>query len=281
MKKIHYIFYVLFILILPLSAYARKKSPSLSEKQLQSILDKAKQETARGSYDNALALLINYRKSTSRKPTHPVFSFYVIESIGRIYLRIKQDPDSAIIFFTDALNDRNLSDTEFDMIRAWLGRSKEWKELNIFPKNIKDPTMLFSLGKKYYDQGIKLQKYTMDLSASADFSMASNYLTPFTIQYDKDPNIGEALYMLGEIRRRSWHKNDYWVENFYLTEVIRRFPNTELASRAYQALYEDVHYGYTGSSGDHTPTSWIELLKEFEALSKVAKPASFETIKPE
>jgi carbonic anhydrase len=84
---------------------------------------------------------------------------------------------------------------------------------------------------------------------------------------------------MGEIRRRSWRNNFYWTDNFYLMEVIRRFPNTELATRAYEALYEDVHFGYTGSSGDHTPESWIELLKDFKELSKVLPTTPPPTIK--
>ncbi|MDD4973007.1 MAG: hypothetical protein PHY93_01580 [Bacteriovorax sp.] len=264
---------LLFLFIISINfAFAKRQVKSPSNQQLQKLLEKAKLEISRGSYDTALKLLIDYRKTTAKSKKPPLMSLYVIESIGRIYLRIKQDPDAAIKFFSEALNDPSLTDSEFDIIRAWLGRAIEWKNLGLLPKNIKGPEKLFELGKKYYEHGIKSQKYIMDVSASADFSFASNYLIPFTIHFDNNPNIGEALYMMGEIRRRSWHKNDYWTENFYLMEVIRRFPNTELASRAYQALYEDVHFGYTGSSGDNTPESWVELLKEFEALSKVKSP---------
>ena len=249
-------------------------SQTKSTKKFQEIIEKTNSEIRKGSTDKALKLLFDYRKQTSKTKKDPIAALYVIELIGRIYMREKQDPDAAITFFSEALTDSNLQDSEFDIIRAWLGRAKEWKNLSLFPKNINDPKKLYELGKKYYDQGIKIQKFPMDVNASADFSLASNYLIPFTIHFDRDPNIGEALYMMGDIRRRSWHKNDYWIENFYLMEVIRRFPNTELASKAYEALYEDVHYGYTGSSGDNTPESWIELLKTFRELSTIKEPNS-------
>ncbi|MBC7540652.1 MAG: hypothetical protein H7281_17665 [Bacteriovorax sp.] len=273
MNKVNFALLIFLSIISINISFAKQRSTTPTNKQLQYLLDKAKLETSRGSYDTALKLLIDYRKASSKSKKNPLMSFYVIESIGRIYLRIKQDPDAAIKFFSEALNDTNLTDSEFDIIRAWLGRAKEWKELSMFPKNINDPKKLFELGRKYYEHGINSQKYSMDVSASADFSLASNYLIPFTIHFDSDPNIGEALFMMGEIRRRSWHINDYWVENFYLMEVIRRFPNTELATKAYHALYEDVHFGYTGSSGDNTPESWVELLKEFEILSKIKTPS--------
>lgn len=247
---------------------------SPKSKKLEYLLNQANLEIRKGNNDTALKLLVDFRKANIKNKMPPLVPFYVIETIGRIYLREKQDPDAAIKFFSEALDDKNLQDSEFDIIRAWLGRAKEWKSMKLLPKNIKDPNKLFELGRNYYIQGIKSQKYPMDLSASVDFSLASNYLIPFTINFDRDPNIGEALYMMGDIRRRSWHNNDYWIENFYLMEVIRRFPNTELASRAYDALYEDVHFGYTGSSGDNTPESWIELLKNFRELSKILEPSS-------
>lgn len=269
MKKIKIIVLILSSFFIAHFSFANQKPHQPSSKELQKILDNANAEANRNSFDKALKLFIDYRKAAANAKNDPLVSFYVIESIGRIYLKVKQDPDAAIAFFTEALNDRNLADTNFDIIRSWLGRAKEWKNLSLLPKTIKDPKTLFDLGKKYYEHGIKLQKYTMDTIASADFSLASNYLVPFTIHFDKDPNIGDALYMMGEIRRRSWHDNNYWSENFYLMETIRRFPNTALAAKAYAALYEDVHFGYTGSSGDNTPETWIDLLKEFESLSKV------------
>lgn len=260
---------VLLLLLFLSNAYALNKSKINKREEL---FEKARFEISRGSYDLALAHLNEYRKLNTKTKKRSVNSFYAIEAIGRIYLRFKQDPDAAIKFFSTAMDDQNLTDSEFDIIKTWLGRAREWKDLSQLPKNIKDPKKLFELGKKYFDHGLKTQKYIMDISASADFSLASIYLVPFTIHFDKDPNIGEALYMMGEIRRRSWQNNKYWTENFYLIEVIRRFPGTELALKAYQALYDDVHFGYTGSSGDNTPESWVELLAEFKNLSEFKAP---------
>ena len=273
MCKLKQVFIIFFIILFSNFAFASQHVASHRNPQ-EALLEKAKFEINHGSYDKALKLLFDYRKASLKNKKDQLAALFVIEAIGRIYLRVKQDPDAAIKFFSDALKDPNLLDTKFDIIRAWLGRAREWKNLNMFPKNISDPKKLFELGQKYYEQGIKSQQYPRDVSASADFSLASNYLVPFTIRFDKDPNIGEALYMMGEIRRRSWHDNGYWSENFYLMEVIRRFPNSELASKAYSALFEDVHFGYSGSSGDSTPESWIELLKEFDVLSRVNSQAT-------
>ena len=115
-------------------AFAKGPLGPSDNQKLQNMLEKAKLEASRGSYDTALKLLIDYRKSSAKIKKHPMMSLYVIESIGRIYLRIKQDPDAAIKFFSEALNDPSLTDSDFDIIRAWLGRAIEWKNLGLLQK---------------------------------------------------------------------------------------------------------------------------------------------------
>jgi hypothetical protein len=74
--------------------------------------------------------------------------------------------------------------------------------------------------------------------------------------------------MMGDMRRRLWTSNRFWSENYYLSEAIRRFPATPLAVKSYDALREDVEFAYTGSSGNHTPRSWIELLDVLKRMAK-------------
>jgi hypothetical protein len=238
-----------------------------------SALQEARRDIARGQYDLALRLLDQYVKQAKSKAGKPLFHFYAIDAIGGIRLKIEQDPDGTIQFFKDVQNDSHLSAAEQDIVQGWIARAGEWKKLGKLPKDIHDSKTLFELGKKFYDEGVKRQKFIGDRSGDVDFNIASIYLIPFTVHYDKDPHIGEALFMMGDIRRRGWYDNEYWTENFYLTEVIRRFSGTPLAQRAYAALDEDVHFGYTGSSGDHTPDSWIMLLKELKNVSEALPQA--------
>ena len=63
-------------------------------------------------------------------------------------------------------------------------------------------------------------------------------------------------------------------ENFYFKEIIRRFPHTVIAKKAWVALNEEVHMGYTGSQGDFTPPSIKRALKQLEKLSEPKKKGS-------
>lgn len=100
------------------------------------------------------------------------------------------------------------------------------------------------------------------------FHIASSHLIPFIINYDEDPRIGEALFMMGVARYNSWTDREYWSENYYLGEVIRRFPHTALAQKAYKMLEDSIRFGYSGSSGDHTPGSMVRVLKHVRRLAQ-------------
>ncbi len=257
-----------------------KPKAATGNSKVQELLHSARHEIARAKYEVALKLLETYLAHAKFGKVRPLLHFYVIDAIGRIHLQVKQDPDGAIAFFKTVEGDTRLTSAERDIISGWVGFAKEWKGLGKLPKDIHDPDELFALGKKFYDEGTSKQKSAMDPAGSAALTIAAAYLVPFTVHYDKDARIGDVLYMMGDIRRRTWYDNEYWSENFYLIEVIRRFPNTPLAVKAYKVLEEDVHFGYTGSSGDGTPQSWVGLLKEFKALAETGKEPATVIISP-
>lgn len=194
--------------------------------------------------------------------------FWSIDQVGRIYLRVEKSPGKAIKFFNKVLKDVKLNDADEDTIQEWISVSKEWKKLGKMPRQIKKPEELFFLGEQYYQQGMDKLQYPADDSGNADFYIAATYLVPYVFNFDDGKNIGKALFMLGNIRHKSWNDYEYWTENFYLKEVIRRFPKTKLSWKAYQVLEKGVKTGYTGSGGDSTPPSQLKMLQEMKILAK-------------
>jgi TolA-binding protein len=198
--------------------------------------------------------------------------FWVIDQVGHMYLRIQNDPDGAIKFFKKYESDSRLNDAQQDSISEWIGVAKDWKKEKDVPQKIKESNKLFSLGKKYFERGIKKKSYPADDKGNADFAIAEAYLRPFIIGYDKDRRIGEVLLMMGRVKYNLRTDLDYWSENYYLKEAIRRFPGTKLAKEAWKKLDEDIHVGYTGSSGDHTPLSVQQMLNAYKELAYLKAP---------
>lgn len=261
---------ILFILLFCAVPYHSLMAATENQKQASSLLESARKFFYKNDLDAALANLQKYFSkllTLPKKQARSVLRFHAIAAMGRIYLQYKKDPEGAVKWFEKQQKEQPLSDAERDIISGWIAAAKDWQKLGKFPSATSSEQELFSLGQKYYESGLKKQKYPMDLKGTADFSIATSYLIPFLVHYDKSPRIGEALFMMGDMRRRLWETNEYWSENFYLSETIRRFPGTPLAVKAYEVLNDDVHFGYTGSSGDHTPASWVEMLGIFKKMA--------------
>ncbi len=244
-----------------------RQKPNVTAEDLDNFYDTAQARFHDKHYDEALAFFKLYLEQSRGEQTDHPRIIWSIDQIGRIYLREQRNPDAAIQFFKSLQDDPRLSEAEHDDIDGWIAAAEDWKSVGKFPEITGDANKQYQLGERFFKSGMRKLKYPLDNAGNADFSIAQSYLLHFIIDNDTDNRIGEALYMMGEIRRRLWNDKDYWAENFYFKEVIRRFPHTELAWKAYQSLEDGVHFGYSGSGGDRTPPSVLKMLKNYKALA--------------
>jgi hypothetical protein len=234
----------------------------------ESLLAKSQEQFQREDHDGALATLQRYFSKLKNVPRQKTkLRFFALAAMGRIYLQYKHDPKGAITWFERIRHDQVLNEAEQDIVGGWIAAAKDWIALGKFPSDTSTESELFETGKRYYEAGLKKQKYTMDQAGTADFSIAQSFLIPFLVHFDKSKNGAEALFMMGDMRRRLWSDTRFWSENHYLLETIRRFPNTPLAVRAYDALKEDVEFAYSGSAGTQVPKSWENLLGVLDRLA--------------
>lgn len=278
MNKLKIIKNSLLILILVFGNIAhgetiKKKYKEENSKSFEKIYREAQREFGRKNYPEAIKLFEKFISKNKTAKTKYIKSrvFWSIDLVVRTHLRVYKDADAALSFLKKMNSIPNLSDAEDDIIQEWTSVAKEWKKLGRLPQNIKDKEDLFRLGEKYYKKGMDKIDYPADDTGNADFYIAATYLVPYVYNYDNSKNIGKALFMLGNIRFRSWNDYEYWTENYYLKEVIRRFPHSDLAKRAYKSLKEGVKAGYTGSGGDFTPPSQIKMLEVYKKLSEPMK----------
>ncbi|HEX9814653.1 MAG TPA: hypothetical protein VGB31_06870 [Myxococcota bacterium] len=237
-------------------------------------LDRAVQrEIERQDYTRALALLGEYLDFTRSAVHRPERVFWVIEQVGRIYLSERRDPDGALAFFTEIRKDARLSDLDRSAIDEWISVATEWKEARRdTASGVRDPAHLLDRGTRYYKSGSeKLEVTGVVALANADFDIAASYLLRFAILYNQHSRIGDVLYMLGGIRHYSHSDQEYWSDNYYLKEAIRRFPHTELAERSYKLLWSDAAGAYAQNG---IPADLAERLRLYEQLALPAAPIS-------
>lgn len=243
------------------------KQPSIE------VYREGQREFQRKNFSKALSLFENFifenHGTKDKKIRQRVL--WSIDLTVKTYLRVRKDPTTTISFLNKILKTVKLTESEEEAILEWISAAKEWNKFRKISKEAKSKDDLFKLGEKYYKLGMESIDFPADDAGNAYFYIAASYLVPYVNNYDNAKNVGKALFMLGNIRFRSWNDYEYWTENYYLKEVIRRYPHSELARKAYKALELGIRTGFTGSAGESTPKSQLEMLKVFKALSEPKK----------
>lgn len=167
---------------------------------LDNLYREAQREFHKQNYDGSLPLLEKYLSESKNKKYKEERLFWVIDQIGRIYLRVKRNPDAAIKFFEKVLKDKMLNEAHEDDLMAWLNAAKDWKKYSKMPKTVTNPDELFEIGKLFYDKANQKKSHPADDAGNAYYSIAKTYLMYFLINNEKHPKVGKALLMMGEIQ---------------------------------------------------------------------------------
>jgi len=256
-----------FLLISPLSFAKNASDNQQGTDQMERLYHEAQLEYQRKNFASALPLLEKYFSLAKSKQYQRDRIVWVIDHIGRINLTIKHNPDQAIRFFKSVVNDSALNEEEISDVEGWLAAAIDWKKFGKLPIEVKTADGLYAVGNQFYQKALSKLKYPMDNAGNADFHIAASYLIPFIVNFDSDTKVGETLYMMGDIRRHIRTDKLYWSENYYIKEVIRRYPNTMLAQKAWEILNNDVHFAYTGSRGDSTPPEQLRMLQRYKHMA--------------
>jgi len=249
------------------SSETAPQPPKAPSANVERLYHDAQRQYQRGNYAEALPALQHAWTRSAESPAIRSKRLAILDEIGRIYLREQHDPKGAIVFFTAVSGGAGLSEAEQDSADEWLSAAREWEALGAFPGDIQDADRLFALGKRYHQLGITERRHD-GTTRNAQLHIAASYLVPFIVHYDRDRRIGEGLFMMGEIRSYTFPDPDYWVQNFYLKEVIRRFPHTPLALQAWERMRDEVTVNYSGSGGDFTPPSVLKMLETYRSLAE-------------
>lgn len=233
---------------------------------LQVLITKANSYYEFGDYSKALSY---YNKYLSEYEEHGGGGQFiaVANKVGNILLTAQKNPTEAALLFGSLTNYSNFNDEELNTINEWQEAANHLKE--VYKKdNIQTKQELFKNGSKYYSLGLKLEKEKKKQALSY-FEDARKNLEAFIIKNDDTRN-AEALFLLGNTyRKMKVSEQSILLSSFYLKEVIRRFPHSKMAWKSWNVLRDDTHFYNSGSSGDNTPKSILNMLAEYK---KKARP---------
>ena len=267
-------FYILIALIFSLTHCVHENKSQEFNQEAENIYRKSQRDFKIKDYKSALKNFKLYLNKTKININDERRVFWVINKAGYIFLKIMSDPKAAINFFKHFREDSRLTEAQQATVSEWISAAKDLQEEKFnFGEIPQDRKLLFSEGKRFFLKGISKKEFTADKRGNIELWVARRYLSPFITYFDSDPNIIEALVMMGRIQIYLKSDREYWENNFYLKEAIRRSPGTKLAKEAWEYLNADVQWGYSGSSGTHIPLSIVRMLKSFKEIAFTKRQA--------
>lgn len=121
---------------------------------------------------------------------------------------------------------------------------------------------LFAQALEEYENGMQAKGFPADRRGDSSLKRAH---TLFLMVLKADPPASlrdYSLYFAGDIALQLWDENMDLSGLVLLIEVLRSTSQTELAEKAWYQMNGHIHFGYSGSSGDHTPSSWRKFLAD-------------------
>jgi hypothetical protein len=223
--------------------------------------EKARLQVALRQFDDAMTTWEGMFK-TWPKPSE-LFVMDALPEYLKVTIRVKSEPKRALSTL-DALSQR--SDLPAFMSREVSAWKKSLKKLS--PEITKKGSEL-SRSERIIRNAGKSMEYPMDRSALVDYIVASGLLNRY--MHNKaisPPKKAKAYYLLGVteslIGRTTWlTQTDY-----YLEAAVRAAPKSKVASKALDALEQQILMEYSGSGGVHIPDDIQGNLEELRQLVK-------------
>jgi hypothetical protein len=122
-----------------------------------------------------------------------------------------------------------------------------------------------ALGK--YEKGMSYKEFPADQRGNGYLKQARRDFLQVLMAQPSPLVKDYSLYFLGDIGFHLWAEGEDLPGEVYMIEVIRSAQDSDLAQKAWFKLSAQVHFGFTGSSGDNTPSDWNHFLSQLRGLT--------------
>jgi hypothetical protein len=176
------------------------------------------------------------------------------------------DTNVAKTFLSSVAQDESLNEAQDDAIQECLAAIDLWTQ-----QKGKSEKVNADLSVAKSDMVLLREKFAHNKAAAKKDPKLKNVLKNSSAYIrlnlnKKGPELAEALLLLAEVAENLDDPKLSPAETMLLKKVIRDFHHSEFAESAYDQLFERVHFGYTGSSGDKTPMPIQEMLGRHRQL---------------
>jgi tetratricopeptide (TPR) repeat protein len=222
--------------------------------------EKARLQVALRQFDEALATWEDMFKSWP-KPSE-LFAIDALPEYLKVAIRVKGDAKRASAAL-DQLTKRG------DLPKFMEREASAWKtSLQRLRPEIQRKGQELERANRIIQTAKRTMEYPMDRTGLVDYIVASSLLNQYLSQNKlvKADKTAEAYYLLGIteslIGRSTWlTQTDYYYE-----AAVRTAPKSKIASKAFDALEQQLLMEYSGSGGTHIPEDVQANLDELRGL---------------
>lgn len=213
--------------------------------------------------------LLQYIRSLSAENYNSQRVRVALDTLGFVILHELNNPTKIEEVFSPLTGNDLFDDAAILSINEWIAAAQDWRQYGGRTPQTRS-ALLFKLGKKHYESAHNENRSEIDQGKHLD--LAIQFLSLYVVHFENPKLSPEALYMLARARKISTSPfgSGTHAATFYLKEIIRRFPHSTFAAKAFPLLEEEIHFQYTGSSGDNTPEGVDLMLRDYKNKIQMA-----------
>ncbi len=222
-------------------------------------IERVRFETATRQFERALETYEDLLQSTSVSASDLDLMGH-LDAYLEIALRVRNDPKRAEAALQRFSRRPDLPAPLRGNVRYWLVSLEALQDAAA-------PSSGLERGRVLMGEARNTERFPDDRSALVHYIAASGALHRYVDAHRvKDPDLGEAYYLLGRIEARVGRS--FWLSQteFLLETAIRTAPGAAWAEDAFALLEEFITLGHTGSAGVHVPPEKQRLLIELQEL---------------
>lgn len=180
----------------------------------------------------------------------------------------QKSQDPKVRAFLDSLTaDESLNEAQDDGVQECISAMDQWKSATKSKGNLEAAKKTMALLRDV----VRTKRGSIKNDSRLNEAIQQTIGHLRNTSGNVNPETGEAYLLLAEMSEDLDDPKISPAETLYLKRVISLFHHSDVASAAYDQLHETAHFGYTGSSGDQTPSSIVQMLGRYRDLSLAKK----------
>lgn len=182
-----------------------------------------------------------------------------------IAVRVKKDPDQALIIADKIINTKEAPTFIRDDATIWKSSIQDWKKE--VSRKLMTEEGLYAESLRLINKAKEVQTFPADRAGDIYFLRVSAIIHDMLRMAPEGPNTANGLLLLGISYEALRDLNLWSLHEFFYESCVRKAPHTDIAKTCFKHYEQAMYHGYSGSGGLAIPKDVKAKLKELESIA--------------